>query len=322
LSDPRDPRDRLPQGRSAGRPLRLVAVFEVAVDVLARHWRALLAVSLLLAGPGALLTAVLGLRLDVVMRDVVPDIGAGLPVDVPTLTRAQLDRLVGALAGYFVATLVAGLLGSIAAVSMSWLALSGPDSEASLTGALRAGLRRTIDIVLFMLVTGAVVVGLIVSGLLAMTLAVSLLSSGPVTRGGPGVFLALVIGVALVVALVYLSVRWALAFPTLAAEPVGWREALSRSWRLSHEHVWRILVIVLAGGLVTVVVGAFVSQVAAIILVDVLAATIGIDTDIAESFALALGTVVLAPLSPLLLAASYRHLVGTPGAARDGSGAE
>jgi hypothetical protein len=65
-----------------------------------------------------------------------------------------------------------------------------------------------------------------------------------------------------------------------------------------------------------------VSQVAAVILVDVLATTVGMDTDIAESFALALGTILLAPLSPLLLAASYRHLVEAPGTSPDGSGAE
>jgi membrane-anchored glycerophosphoryl diester phosphodiesterase (GDPDase) len=241
---------------------------------------------------------------------------------VPTLTRAQLDRLIGALVGYFMATLVAGLLGSLGAVSMSWVALADRAKATSLSAALRAGLRRTIDVLVFMLITGAVVVGLIVTGLLAMALAVSLLSTGPVTRGGPGVFLALVIGVALAVALVFVTVRWALAFPALAAEPLGWRGALSRSWRLSHEHVWRILVVLLAGGLVTVVVGAFVSQVAAIILVDVLATAVRMDPDIAESFALAFGTILLAPLMPLLLSASYRHLVGTPEAASDGSGAE
>jgi hypothetical protein len=299
-----------------------MATFEGAVDVLARRWRTLLVLALLYAGPGALLTAVLGLRLDDVMRDVVPDIGSVLPAEVPTLTRAQLDRLVGALAGYFAATLVAGLLGSLGAVSMSWVALADHSVDATLTASLRAGLRRIVDVLLFMLVTGALVLGLIVTALLAMTLAVSLLSTGPVTRGGPGVFLALVIGVALVVAVAYLTVRWALAFPALAAERVGWRGALSRSWQLSHEHVWRILVIVLAGGLVTVVVGAFISQIAAIILVDVLAAVAGIDADIAESFALAVGTILLAPLSPLLLAASYRHLARTPEAAPEESGPE
>ena len=229
------------------------------------------------------------------------------------LTRSQLDRLVGALAGYFIATLVAGLLGSLGAVTMSWLALSdrSPESGAQTgTGAaLRAGLRRAFDVVLFMLVTGAIVLGLTVAALLAMAIAVSLLSPGPPSEGGPGVFVALVIGVALVVGLVYLTTRWALAFPVLAVEAVGWRSALARSWQLSREHVWRILLVVLTGGLVTVVVGAFVSQLAAIVVVDLLAGAAGIDSDVAEAVALALGTVLLAPLAPLLLAASYGHLV-------------
>jgi hypothetical protein len=278
--------------------------------------------AVLYSAPGALLTAVLGLRLDDVMRDVVPDLGTGLPAEVPTLTRAQLDRLIGALVAYLAATLVAGLLGSLGAVSMSWLALSRQTSAPGPGGALRAGLRRTFDVFLFGLATGVIVAGLILAALMTMALAVSLLSTGPVSRGGPGVFLALVIGVALIVALVYLSVRWALTFPALAVESMGWRGALARSWQLSQGHVWRLLAIVLAGGLVTIVLGAFVSQVAAIILVDLVAAVAGIDTAIAETFALSIGTILLAPFSPLLLAASYRHLAREMAGAADGSGAE
>jgi hypothetical protein len=316
-----DPRNGLSGGRPPAGPPRPAVITEAAVGVLRQRWRTLLVLALLFSGPGALLTAVLGLRLDDVMRDVMPDIGTGLPADVPTLTNAQLERLVGALAGYLAATLVAGLLGSLGAVSMSWVALKGPPSDPGLGSALRAGLRRTFDVLVFMLVTGLIVAGLILAALLAMAIVVSLLSSGPVTRGGPGVFLALVIGVALVVALVYLSVRWALSFPALAAEPMGWRGALARSWQLSHGHVWRILAIVLVGGLVTVVLGAFVSQVAAIILVDVVAATAGIEPAVAESIALTVGTILLAPFAPLLLAVTYRHLAHVAGGT-DGSGAE
>jgi hypothetical protein len=159
-----------------------------------------------------------------------------------------------------------------------------------------------------MLVTGAVVAGLTLAALLAMWLSVSLLSGGPVSRGGPGVFAALVIGVALVVALATLSMRWAVAFPVLTVEPSDWRGALARSWQLSADHVWRIFVIVLAGSLITVVVAAFISQIAALLLVDALATPLGLDPDIAETAALALGTVLLAPLSPVLLAATYGQL--------------
>ena len=196
---------------------------------------------------------------------------------------------------------------------MSSVALADRGSPSDLGAALRTSLRRTPAVLVFMVVTGAIVGGLSLAALLTMSLAVSLLSPGPVSRGGPGVFLALVIGVALVVALAWLTVRWALTYPVLAVEPVGWRGALARSWQLSREHVWRIFAIVLAGSLVTVVVAALVSQLAAILLVDVLAAPTGIDPDVAETLALALGTVLLAPLSPLLLAASYGRLRGGAG---------
>jgi hypothetical protein len=203
---------------------------------------------------------------------------------------------------------VAGLLGSIGAVAMSAITLADRASAADLGGAVRTGLRRTPDVLLFMLVTGAVVTGLALTALLGMWLAVSLLTGGPVSRGGPGVFAALVIGVSLVVVLATLSVRWAVAFPVLTVEPSGWRGALARSWQLSAGHVWRIFVIVLAGGLITLVLAAFISQIAALLLVDAVATPLGLDPDLAETLALALGTVVLAPLSPVLLAATYGQL--------------
>jgi hypothetical protein len=268
----------------------------------------MLALAALFAGPGALLTAALGLRLNRVMVDVIPDLGEGIWADIPTLTSVQLDRLGGALAGYLLATALAGLLGSIGAVAMSSLALAGEGSGFGLADALRMSLRRTPSVLVCMALTGVIVAGLVVAALLAMSLTISSLSPGPVSRGGPGVFLALVIGVALVVVLAWLTVRWSLAYPALAAEPVGWRAALARSWWLSRDHVWRIFGVILAGALVTIVLGALISQLAAVLLVDVVGNSAGLDPDVTESVALALGTVILAPLSPLLLAASYAQL--------------
>ena len=285
------------------------AIFEAALDVLVRRWRSLLLLALVFAGPGALLTASAGLRFNSVVLDVLPDIGDGVWTDTPMLTEAQFERLTGALAAYLVATLVAGLLGSIGAVAMSVVALAGRTGPgADLGSALRACLRRTPSVLVFMLVTGGLILAIGMAGLLAMSLSVSLLSSGPVARGGPGVFLALVIGVALVVTVAYLTVRWALAFPVMALEAAGWRTALARTWRLSRDHVWRTFVVVLTGSLATVVVAALISRLAVIVIVDLLAVPTGLDPSVAESLALAVGTVLLAPLSPLLLAVLYLDL--------------
>jgi len=278
-------------------------IIEITLRVLRRNWSTVLLLALLFAGPGALLTAATGVRFNSVALDILPGIDEAALGNAPLLTAAEAQRLGEALLAYAAATIVAGLLASIGAVGFSTVVVAeqrgrrGDPREA-----LRTCLRRTPSVLVFAVVTGVVIVGIAVAALLAMTLAVSVFSSGSVQRGGPGVFLALVIGVAAAVALAYLTLRWALAYPIMVIEDAGWRAALLRSWQLAGDHVWRIFVVVLFGAMATVFVAALISQLLAIIIVDLVAVSAGLDTSIAESIALALGTILLAPLSPVLLA--------------------
>jgi hypothetical protein len=200
---------------------------------------------------------------------------------------------------------------------MSRVALAGRDpvvgAGAGARDALLTALRRTGDVLVFMLVTGAIVAGLSIAALLAMTLSALVLTSGPLSRGGPGVFLAIVIGVAAVVMLAYLSVRWALAYPVLAVEVGGWRSALVRSWRLSTDGLWRLFLVIVTGTLTSAFIAAFMAQLAAVVLVDLLAIPAGLDPVVGEIVALALGSVLLAPLMPVLLATAYHQLGGDAG---------
>jgi hypothetical protein len=242
------------------------------------------------------------MRFNGVASDVFPGLSDGLLGELPVLTAAQLERLAGALGAFLVATLVAGVLGSIGAVAFVSVVLADYSGRRNgLASALAASLRRAPSVLVFVVVTSLIVALLAVMALLAMSLGFLLFSTGSVRAGGPGVFLALIIGVALVASLVYLTVRWALAFPAMAFEEVGWRRALARSWYLSGGNVGRVLFVVVVAGVVTVFVAAFASQVLAVAL-DLLAVPAGLDATVAQSVAVALGTVLLAPLSPVLLA--------------------
>jgi hypothetical protein len=297
-------RDGAPAGPGA-RVVRMPIgmIVEVSLRILRRNWATVLLLALLFAGPGALLTAATGIRFNSLALDILPGIDGAVLDGAPLLTAAEVQRLGEALLAYVAATLVAGLLGSIGAVGIS--SVVGAEQRGQrgeLREALLTCLRRTPSVLVFALLTSLVIVALAVAALVAMGLAVTLFSSGSIQRGGPGVFLALVIGVALVVALAYLTMRWALAFPIMAIEDAGWRAALVRSWRLAGDNVWRIFVVVLFGAMATVFVAALVSQLLAIVIVDLLAVNAGLDATVAESVVIALGTVLLAPLSPALLA--------------------
>ena len=300
-----DPSGRAPapEQPSGPQPMRASMVIEVSLRVLRRGWATALVLALLFAGPGALLTAAMSIRFSGVALDIFPSISEGLLDDTAMLTAAQLERLVGALAGYLVATIVAGLLGSVGAVAFGAMVLADYRGQpAALGPALTTGLRRTPSVVAFVLVTTGIVVGMAIAAGAAIMLSLTLLSSGAIDRGGPGVFVALVVLVSLVVGIAYLTVRWALAFPLMAVEDAGWRAALSRSWYLSGDNVWRVVLIVVLGGLATNLGAALVAQLLSIVFVDLLAAPAGLDTTIAESFAIAVGSMLLAPLAPVLLA--------------------
>jgi hypothetical protein len=284
-------------------------VIEVALSTLLRRWRSVLLLALLFVGPAALLTAATGLRFNSVAMDIFPGISEGVIDDIPVLTTAQFERLAGALGAVLLATLLAGALGSIGAVGISAAILGrGSSWRADLRAALRVALRRTPSVLAFMLVTSVALVGLIVVALAAMSLAISILSSGSLTRGGPGVFVALVALVALVVAVAYLTMRWALAYPVMAMEDAGWRAAMARSWHLSADNIWRTLLVVVFGALLTLLGAASLSQLLAIVLVDGVAAEAGLDPTVIESVVVAFVTVLLAPLSPALLAVLYVDL--------------
>jgi hypothetical protein len=289
--------------------MRVGTVLEVTLRILRRRWVDMLVLAFLFVGPGALLTAAVGARFDSVALDILPGIDEDLFEGGPLLTGAELERLGGSALAYAAATILAGLLSSIGAVGFAALALNDEaDRPSDLRATLLTSLRRAPSVLAFALVTTVAVVGIALAGLAGISAVLTAFSNGALARGGPGVFMALVIGVALVVGLVYLTLRWAMAYPVMAIEPAGWRVALVRSWQLASEHVLRILVIVLTGGLATVVLAALVSQLLAVALVELLAVPAGLDPTIADALAIALATVLLAPLLPVLLAVLYLDL--------------
>ena len=295
---------------SGPRPLRLGQVLEIGLRILRRHWAVVLVLALLFAGPGALLTSATGLRFTEVVSDVlgletgVLDVDTGLVV-----TEAQLERVLAAVVPFLAATFLAGVLLSIGALVFSAVVVEDYHARRPALGpSLRAGLRRAPSAVGFMLLTSLITVGVILAGLLAMSVATIILPTSSVSAGGPGVFLALVAGVAMVVALVYLSMRWAPAFPAMVEEDVGAMQAFRRSWHLSGDNVWRTFALLLFAGLVAALGGSIVAQLATLVMVDGLAPTLGLDELVASTIALALGSVLLSPLMPVLTAVLYFDL--------------
>lgn len=288
----------------------LGAVFEVAIRVVRRHVAVLLPLALLFIGPGALLTAATGVRFNEVALDILqvgPD--GEVPAPPELLTEAELERVGGALVAFLLATALAGALATVGALGFS--AVVGADYHGrtvTFGAALRTSLRGTLAALGVVLVTSLITIAILVTGTALIVLALVLVAGGRVDAGGPGAFLALVVGVATVFSIVYLTMRWAMAVPAIALEGEGPRGALRRSWDLTTEHVWRTLAVILLGSLATAILSTLVAQVLALVVVDALAAPLGLDTLIAESLVVAVGAVLLAPVVPVVVAVLYHDL--------------
>jgi hypothetical protein len=299
--------DAGPERRGVG-PLPLGMVVEAGVRVIRGRFAVLLALSLLIVGPGVLLTSTIELRLTDVMGSLVLVDTDGQPALASNLTQGQVDEAVSAAAWFFGGSALAGLLGAIAALGFSAVtaaAIAG--RPLPFAGALGACLHRALTALGIVVVTSLITVGLIALGVALAVLSVGL-GGGISSEGGPGVFGALVIGVATVLAVVFLTVRWAMALPVAVLEDLGTRHSLSRTWELTADNVWRTFAIVAGSTLVTIVFGAFIAQILGLLLVNGLAAAIGLDASVAATLASAGAAVIVAPIPAVLVAVLYHDL--------------
>jgi hypothetical protein len=227
---------------TAPAPMGIGRVLEVGTRILRRHWAVLLAASALFIGPGSLLSTASSAGFLDTFEDVFIDPATGLLETDAAITQSELDRLVDALIPVLGASLLAGVLATVGTLAFSAVVADDYHARVPRTGSiLPRTVARVPSAVAFLLVTSLVIVGIGLAGVLAMTAAaVALPGSG---SGGPGVFLALIAGVAAAGAIGYLTLRWLPAYPAMIEEDIGWRDTLRRSWYLSADNVLRLLAV-------------------------------------------------------------------------------
>ena len=304
--EPAEPAEPTPTGD--GR-MALGQVLEVGRRILRRHWAVLLMISLLFVGPGALLSTATALDFTLEAQELFPDIVNGSIDTDLRLTDAELERLLGALLPFLGASLLAGVLSSIGALAFSKTVAEDYHARPAEIGAvLRAALKRTPSALVFMLVTGLLMIGLIVCGLVAMSVATLVLPVNAGGVGGPGAFVALIVVVGLALALVYLTMRWAPAYTSMVEEDAGWRQALSRSWRLSSDNVLRIFAVSAIVAIITGLLSWVLGGVFEVFLSAIVGSTLGLDPMVTTTIALAAASTIVAPAMPVLMAVLFFDL--------------
>jgi hypothetical protein len=302
-----------PPPRDAAAPLALGALFDITLRVLRRRLVTLLLLAAAFQAPGAIITAVATASLGDVLADVMPMDAAGRPDPTAQLAPAAAARLLEAGGLLLLVSAVAGLVAALGTLAIAHVVTSDRAGRGAGFGeALRVALRRAPVAIGAIAVTTLITVALAVGALLAAGTVLAVLPVGP--GGGPGAFVAILLGVAFVFALVWLSLRWAMLLPVAALEGGGVTSVLRRSWHLTGGHMLRTLAVLVVAAIVTAVISALLAQLLGIALVDPLA---GDPTQgrAAETLVSAIAQIAVAPVAPVLVVVLYHDLVNRHAAA-------
>ena len=257
----------------------------------------LLALAFVFEVPGALLSSAAGVRLSDTVVAIVPGLGTGAVTSI-SVSDAQFQVLLGALALVLAGSVVSGLLGAVAACG--YAAVVAADYHGHPVGfrtAATLALRRGGAVIGSVVLSTLAVVAIMAVGGLVVVVTLRVLSPDGVASGGPGAFVALVAGVATAAAVILVSVRWSLAAVSVALEDAGPRRSLVRSWHLTGGHTWRTLAVLVVIGILTSLLATVVAQVLDVVLVDGLASTTGSGV-VVEALVGAFAAVLVAPATP------------------------
>lgn len=284
--------------------MSISAILETTARLTRRHFRMLVALATLFLTPTVVLSALAGFGLFEAIAPAVPRV----PGEQVAFTTAQVEAILRASAIVLGVSLLASVAGALLAVASSHVvARDYIGSPTNIGDGARHAMKRLLPVLAAMILNLGAILGVAILGVLAATAVISGLGRDA-SGGGPGVFVALIVGVTTVLAVLILAARWTLAVPVLALEQVGPIQALRRSWRLTASAVWRTIGLTLLVVLIVGVLGSVVTEVLGFILADL---PLGATSSGAIVVRIVIGSsvaIISAPILPVALTVLYFDL--------------
>ncbi len=221
------------------RPLGLGELLDGAVGVVRRYPRPTLGLSFVVAVVSTLLTVGVLVLLPTVV--VGADSSGGAELSAAEIGGAAVGALAAALVTGLAGIVLAGIITAVVGKAV----LGQPLTTSQAWQAVRPLLARLVGL--------SLLVGLLLVGVLGAAVLVGVLAV--VVLGDAGLAIAVPLGLAALVADVYLYVRLSLAAPALVLEKLAVREALRRSGVLVRGSSWRVLGVLVLTGLIAGAVG-------------------------------------------------------------------
>ncbi len=211
-----------------------------------------------------------------------------------------ITALAGLLVGVF------AMVGQAAIVDATATAMRG--ERLSATASWRAALARLPGIIAIYIVLGAITLALALLGIGVPLLAV--LPSLGIT-GGPVVFIGLVVFVAAIVAVAFMTIRFAFAVFVLIVERLPAIQALRRSWRILSGSMLRLIGWSLVFGLILGFIGfviGFVGLIISFVIEPPRLATLGtfsMTTEVLQALLTSFAAAIFTPISAIGLTLLY-----------------
>jgi glycerophosphoryl diester phosphodiesterase family protein len=294
-------------------PLSVDRVMQLTFSMLRFRWRTFLAISLGVMGPLAIGSALLEIA-------TVESMGRwmGQLVDVQFYENDPSAILSlfpwPAIAGTVLGSIAIGLLSSLAVAGLAHataVTLGGgqPSAMGSLAAAFGAlGRLAILYGIIFLAILAITLVGAFIVGLLFLASFI-----GGSLQPGPLVFGGLILLVALVVVIVFITVRLVFSVAIVVIEGGSALQSVRRSWRLARGATWRVLGYILLFGLVAGLPVALISGIASAVIGPAYSGTgLGLTYNstriVAESLITSLVAAAFAPISTIAVTLLYFDL--------------
>jgi hypothetical protein len=228
-------------------------------------------------------------------------------IDPTVFPTPDIDQIISLMVPIWLAvlvTIVASTLTTIAVAEAVMRLRLGQTS--TIAGALGAVLRRLVPILGALIVYSVALIGLVILAFVGFAIPLSLAPGA--LGGGPLAFAGLLVLAALIVLIVFVSIRWTFWPQAVILDRTGPVASLGRSWRLIAGSTWRVVGYALLFGLAAGILQSVLAQIGLIVLG-------GFAAVLAEPVRLILGFVIntltgllLAPVVPVAMTLLYVDL--------------
>jgi hypothetical protein len=291
-------------------PMDLGQIVDGVVALYRRRWALLLGLCAVLEVPATIISGLILLPLPDRLEAIVGFDILNPPATIDpstTIATPTFDQTMGILGPIWLSALVSIVAGTLTTTAVIYAVVRlRLGQDAGVWSTFRAVMERMLGIILAFAAYTIGLLGLIATAVAAVALPLSL-SPGAV-GGGPLAFVAILAFTAVLVATVFVSIRWTFWPQAVMIDETGPLGSLGRSWRLVAGSTARVIGYTLLFGLAAGIIEGLIAQLG-LILASTVSSIFSAEVQLALRFAVSsISSLLLAPVVPVAMTLLYLDL--------------